>query len=139
MLFFFQFDNYFNSFFALSSLTSFGLFLATTVPDKSGMMFTDRKRFQRLNTKGVTQDAEVTLYQMISFALIENSFRNIDVKKTEILDRDSEITTKFWAEYLRFMFYKDNGMMDQKNRSAQALLNFKSEIPKSIWRTLEVE
>jgi len=136
---FFQFDSYLNSFFAISAFTSFGLFLATTLPEKSGIMFTDRKRFQRLNSKGVTQEAEIAMYELISKSIIENSFKNIDIEKTAILDKDNDVTTKFWAAYLKFMFYKENGFTEKKSEAMQQLSLFKNEIPKSIWNTLKIE
>lgn len=136
---FFQFDSYFNSFFALSGLTSFGLFLATTLPEKSGIMFTDRKRFQRLNSKGVTQDAEIAMYELISKGIIDNSFKNIDIDKTFILEKDNDATIKFWAAYLRFMHYKENGLYEKESEALQQLLMFKNDFPKSIWKTLKIE
>jgi hypothetical protein len=136
---FFQFDSYFNSFFALSGLTSFGLFLATTLPEKSGIMFTDRKRFQRLNSKGVTQDAEIAMYELLSKSIIDNSFKNIDIEKTALLDKDSDLTTKFWSAYLKFMFYKENGMTEKESEAFKQLLIFKNDFPKSIWKTLKIE
>lgn len=140
LLVFFQFDSYLNSFFALSALTSFGLFLATTLPEKSGIMFTDRKRFQRLNSKGVTQEAEVAImYELIAKSIIDNSFKNIDIEKTAILDKDNEIITKFWSAYLKFMFYQENGLTEQESKARQELMMFKDEIPKSIWQTLKIE
>lgn len=139
MVAFLKSDSYLNSFFALSSLTSFGLFLATTIPEKSGIMFTDRKRFQRLNTKGITQEVETTMYELISKSIIDNSFKNIDVKKIEILEKDHDVTIQFWAAYLRFMFYKENGLSEQENNAMEQLAAFKSEIPKSIWNSLNIE
>ncbi len=136
---FLQFDTYLNSFFALSAFTSFGLFLATTLPEKSGIMFTDRKRFQRLNSKGITQDSEIAMYELISKSIIDNSFKNIDIHKTAILDKDNEITTKFWAAYLRFMYFKENGLSEEEADALQKLVTFKTEIPKSIWNTLKIE
>jgi hypothetical protein len=136
---FFQFDTYLNSFFALSALTSFGLFLATTLPEKSGIMFTDRKRFQRLNSKGVIQEAEVAMYELIAKSIIDNSFKNIDIEKTAILDKDNEITTKFWSAYLKCMFYQENELTEQASKARQALMMFKNEIPKSIWQTLKID
>jgi len=139
LLVFLKFDSLFNSFFALSALISFGLFLATTLPEKSGIMFTDRKRFQRLNSQGITKDAEIAMYELISKSIIDNSFKNIDIGKTAILDKDDNITTKFWAMYIRFMFYKENELTVEKNSTLQELLNLKQEIPKSIWNTLKIE
>ena len=95
LLIFLKFDTLFNSFFGLTSLTSLGLFLATTIPDKSGIMYTDRKRYKRLNKKGVTRDAEIALYQMISQSIIENSFKNIDLAKTDIIEKDDEVGVTF--------------------------------------------
>jgi len=139
LLAFLQFDTYLNSFFALSALTSFGLFLATTLPEKSGIMFTDRKRFQRLNSKGVIQDAEIAMYELISKGIIDNSFKNIDIHKTVILEKDKDAITKFWAAYLRFMYFKENGLSDQETEALKNLVTFKNEIPKSIWNTLNIE
>jgi hypothetical protein len=118
-------------------LTSFGLFLATTLPEKSGIMFTDRKRFQRLHSKGVTQDAEIAMYELISKGIIDNSFKDIDLYKTDILEKDNDTITKFWAAYLRFMYFKENGLTDQETEALEKLATFKTEIPKSIWNTLK--
>lgn len=139
LIIFFQLDSSFNSFFALSALTSFGLFLATTLPEKSGIMFTDRKRFQRLNSKGITQEAEIAMYELISKSIIDNSFKNIDIEKTAKLDKDNDTTIQFWSSYLKYMYYKENGQSEQKSEILQKLTLFKPEIPKSIWNTLKIE
>ena len=136
---FIKFDTFVNSFFALSALTSFGLFLATTLPEKSGIMFTDRKRFQRLNSKGITQESEIAMYELISKGIIDNSFKDIDINKTTILDKDNDITIKFWAAYLRFMYYKENGLSEKEIEALNKLSTYKTEIPKSIWNTLNLE
>lgn len=135
-LVFLQFDSAYNSFFALTALISFGLFLATTIPEKTGLMFTDRKRFQRLCTIGVTQDVEIALYELLSKSIIDNSFRNIDISKTLILEKDNDVTIKFWTYYLRFMFYKENGLDEMRENSLQQLYKIQHEIPKSIWNAL---
>jgi len=136
---FFQCDSYFNAFFALSVLTSFGMFLATTLPDKSGIMFTDRKRYQRLNSKGIERDSEIVMYQIITQSIIENSFKNIEIQKIQILEKESDSTTQFWAAYLKFMYYRENGHTDQENKSLQKLQEFKTVIPQSIWKTLNID
>jgi len=115
------------------------LFLATTIPEKSGIMFTDRKRFQRLNTKGLTQEVEITMYELISKSIIDNSFKNIDVEKVTILEKDNDVIIQFWAAYLKFMFYKENKLPDQENKAMEQLSPFKNEIPKSIWNALKIE
>lgn len=58
-------------------------------------MFTDRKRFQRLRQKGVTQDAEYALITIMNDVQLNNSFKNIDINKADIIERDSEMMMKF--------------------------------------------
>lgn len=139
LLIFFKFDTLFNAFFGLTSLTSLGLFLATTLPNKSGIMYTDRKRYQRLNKKGVTRDAEIALYQIISQSIIENSFKNVDLSKTNIIEKDDEVEMKFWAEYIRFLYYKCNELENDLFSSKSKLLDFKSAIGESEWKALKLE
>lgn len=136
---FLKHDSYFNSFFALSALTSLGMFLATTLPDKSGIMFTDRKRFQRLNSKGIIREVEIVLYELTLQSIIDNTFKNIDIEKVSVLDNDQDVTTKFWAAYLRFMFYKENELPEKREQAFQDLLTIKQQIPKSIWNMLKID
>ena len=139
LLIFFNFDTYLNSFFGLSALTSLGLFLATTIPNKSGIMFTDRKRFQRLISKGKSQDAEIAMYQILSQSIIENSFKNIDIEKTYIVEKDVDFEMKFWAEYLRFLYYKENILHEDMESSKTNLMNFKAKIGKNVWKSLNID
>ena len=102
-------------------------------------MYTDRKRYKRLNKKGVTRDAEIALYQMISQSIIENSFKNIDLAKTDIIEKDDEVEMKFWAEYIRYLYYKDNELASDLYLSKSKLLDFKSAIGENVWKTLKLE
>jgi hypothetical protein len=139
LLIFLKFDTLFNSFFGLTALTSLGLFLATTIPNKSGIMYTDRKRFQRLNKKGVTRDAEIALYHVISQSIIENSFKNINLSLTDSIEKDHEVEMKFWAEYIRYSYYKENENEHEKNKAKIALMKFEKSINQGIWKSLKIE
>jgi hypothetical protein len=139
LMFFLKYDSYLNSFFGLSALISFGLFLGTTVPDRSGLMFTDRKRFQRLFKKGITQNSEIAMYQIISQSIIENSFKNIDIEKTFIIEKDEELEMKFWAEYLRFLYYSENKLIDEIFESKNKLLCFQTSIGENTWKSLKID
>ena len=139
LLIFIEFDTMFNSFFGLSSLTSLGLFLATTIPEKSGIMYTDRKRYQRLNKEGVTRDAEIALYQVITQSVIENSFKNIELSKSDIIEKDEEVEMKFWAEYIRYLYYKDNDNSTVAEAIKNRLLNYKQLIPNTVWKSLHID
>jgi len=139
LLIYFKNDTFCNSFFGLTSLTSLGLFLATTIPNKSGIMYTDRKRYQRLHKKGVIRDAEISLYHIISQSIIENSFKNIDLTMTYTLEKVDEIEMKFLAEYIRYQYFKANELVEESIESKSKLINFRKDVGESIWSALKIE
>jgi len=51
----------FDAFLGISALGNFAIFLATTLPEKSGAFFSDRKRWQRLRSDGPEQASELAL------------------------------------------------------------------------------
>ena len=136
---FFYFDSSFNAFFAITGLTSLGLFLATTLPNKSGIMYTDRKRYQRLHQKGPIQDAEIAMYQLISQSIIDGTFKNINIEKTYIIEKDPEPEMQFWAEYIRYQFYSENNLEHERSISKDKLSGFKTMIGDSVWKSLKIE
>lgn len=139
VLLFIYTDTPLNSFFGFTSLVSVGLFWVTTIPDKSGMMFTDRKRYQRLKKKGITQDAEIALYEIVCQSSIENTFKRIDINKTFLLEADSEIEMKFWAAYFRYMYYAENEREVEKKKEREQLEKLKYLVDENSWRTLSIE
>ena len=102
-------------------------------------MFTDRKRFQRLRQKGITQDAEFALITTITQIQLNNSFRDIDISKTDIIERDNEMIMKFWANYIRFQYYKEIGDKSKEEYFRNSLSKFQEEFPKQLWKTLKIE
>lgn len=62
----------------IAALSSFGIFLATTLPAKSGMFFSDRKRYQRLTSKGYEREIELAVLRIISIYGRDNSYLNVN-------------------------------------------------------------
>ena len=102
-------------------------------------MYTDRKRFQRLYQKGPIQEAEIAMYQLVSQSIIDGSFKNIDIAKTYIIEKDPEAEMQFWAEYIRYQFYKENTIDDKKAVSKERLEDFRSTIGETVWKSLKIE
>ena len=67
-----------------TGLTSITIFLATTVPSKSGVFFTDRKRYQRLMLPGKARDVELALLRVMGGFQQHESYRHVamaDIQK----------------------------------------------------------
>ena len=83
--------------FFTGGLASIGIFIATTVPSKTGMFFTDRKRYQRLIRPGKDQEVELALLNIMGTFAKDNSYRNVDYKNIELLRSDQLPFIKFFG------------------------------------------
>ena len=78
-------------------ITSIGIFLATTIPTKTGMFFTDRKRYQRLMTPGHDQNIELAMLNIIGHYSKDNSYQNVARDDLELLISDEVPSMKYYG------------------------------------------
>ena len=78
-------------FWLVAGAGSVAVFLATTLPTRSGIFFTDRARFQRLMSKGKAGEIEEALLTIIAYSMKENSCKNIPLIKAKLLQSDTEV------------------------------------------------
>jgi len=67
---------------------SIAIFFATTIPSKTGMFFTDRKRYQRLTKPGKDQEVELAILRIMGNYSKDNSYLNICRNDIDILISD---------------------------------------------------
>jgi len=85
--------------FYVGGITSIGIFIATTIPSKTGMFFTDRKRYQRLVTPGNDQKVELAMLNIIGKFSRDNSFKKINKEEIETLIADDMVFIKYFGLY----------------------------------------
>lgn len=73
----------------MAGFTSFGIFLATTIPSKTGTFFTDRKRYQRLMSKGEEREIEIALLRIIGIYGRDNSYKNVNIDDINLIIQDT--------------------------------------------------
>lgn len=138
-VFFYVFDSAFNSFWGLLAIISSGIFLATTLPEKTGIFFTDRKRFQRLSDQGKTGQIELAFLQIVNQTLLEGSCKNISLQNIEKMKSDEEKIVQFWAYYFEFQYFKDNNNFTHAEQVKVTLLNYKEILPNNFWKSLGID
>ncbi|MCB0629425.1 MAG: M50 family metallopeptidase [Saprospiraceae bacterium] len=74
---------------------SVAIFFATTVPSRTGMFFTDRKRYQRLVKPGKDQDVELAMLKILGRFSRDGSYKQVDQKDIELLVNDDLPFVKF--------------------------------------------
>ncbi|HYF02428.1 MAG TPA: site-2 protease family protein [Patescibacteria group bacterium] len=82
-------------FIGISGLLSCALFLATTIPSRSGGFFTDRARFQRLLKKDKTSEIEEALLEITALRNSGIAIKDLDRAKLQLIQSDSEPMVQF--------------------------------------------
>lgn len=138
-LFLFYSNSILNPFWGLLSVTSFGVFLATTIPNKTGIFFTDRKRYQRLNDSGETGKIELAFLQLVNQSILENHCKNLSQQNIQLLKTDLDKIIQFWGFYFEYQQHKDNNNKSEAETVKENLLVYKKLMPNGIWKSLEID
>ncbi|MTI41458.1 M50 family metallopeptidase [Fulvivirga lutimaris] len=88
----------------VTALGSFGIFLATTVPSKTGVYYTDRKRYQRLSKLGKVQDIEMAMLRVMGSYNKNGSYKEIDIKDLELITEDDSAVLQYYG-YMNIQCY----------------------------------
>lgn len=126
-------------FWVVAAASSLGLVLATTLPSKSGIFFTDRARFQRLISKGKAGAVEEAMLSLIAQSTIDSSAKNIDLNQARLLQTDDEAFMRFWGYYYEYQYYKDNGLQTDTDVAKAKLVAVKGDISPSVWKALQID
>jgi hypothetical protein len=113
--------------------------LGTTVPSKTGVFFTDRKRFQRLMDKGQTGDVELALLQTINQYVIDNAYQNVSLDNVAIIKTDADRFVRFWGDYFEYQYYRQLQNEEMTNNARTHLFDYQPDFPKAMWQSLKIE
>ncbi|MFY7957470.1 MAG: M50 family metallopeptidase [Flavobacterium macrobrachii] len=80
-----------------AGLASFGIFLATTIPSRSGMFYTDRKRYQRLIKAGKDQQVELAMLTILGSYVKNQSYKDIKKEVFDVLITDNDSFVKHYG------------------------------------------
>ncbi|GAB5551417.1 MAG: hypothetical protein Sapg2KO_10080 [Saprospiraceae bacterium] len=127
--------------FYTGGLMSIGIFLATTIPSRTGMFFTDRKRYQRLVRPGKDQEVELALLSIMGQYAKDNSYKNIDWNDINTLITDQLPFIQFFGLFNLICYQLEtNGVIEEEttkayektaeNMSKQMVNAFNQEIEK---------
>lgn len=127
------------SYWLVTAFGSAAVLLATTLPRKSGLFFTDRARFQRLMGQGRAAEAEVALLSILTRQAMNGGAKNIPLDQARLLQTDDDATMRFWGTYFAYAYFRENGLAAEAERARTDLAAFKKEIPKPVWKALKLD
>jgi hypothetical protein len=107
------------------------------MPYKTGIFFTDRARYQRLKSKGKIQEIESAFVDLSNTALIEGSYKNINIEQASFLQQEGDTPVlKFWGSYYAKKYYEENNLQDQALFEELNMDLYKVHIPASLLKVL---
>lgn len=115
---------------------SIGIFLATTIPSKTGSFFTDRKRYQRLMSEGKVRETEVALLRITGVYGRDNSYKNVNKNDIELIIEDDNY--QYLGLFTKLSYqYENYGSFDENTK--QQLEELTPKMPKSFVKIVEKE
>ncbi len=112
-----------------ASVGSMAIFLATTLPSKTGTFFTDRKRYQRVLSKGKVGEVEMAMLRVLGIYNRDQSYKNISKKDIELMIQDKDYN--YFGLFSKLNYeYEINGVFDLKTKLAYDEVMRK--MPKSV-------
>lgn len=88
---------FFGSILNTGGLISIGIFLATTLPEKTGMFYTDRKRYQRLTQPGKARNEELALLAVLGSFSNDNSYSNVPLSDIHTMTESDDESIKYFG------------------------------------------
>jgi hypothetical protein len=113
----------------IAALTSLGIFLVTTIPNKTGTFFTDRKRYQRLTSDGKEKEVELAVLRIIGNYGKDNSYINVNPNDIDTIILDDHY--KYFGLFAKLTYqYEINGHFELETENE--FDNISKTMPKSI-------
>lgn len=102
-------------------LSSLGLFLATTLPSRTGAFFTDRARFFRLIGGGKVAAVEQAVLELLAHSYTQQPYREMDPTQIALVQSDEAAMMKIFAHSLSYYYHLDRDEKELALSAAQSL------------------
>ncbi|WP_353483125.1 M50 family metallopeptidase [Haliscomenobacter sp.] len=101
------------TFLLVFGLTSFLLFLVTTIPSRTGAFFTDRVRFFRLVGGGKAAEIEQAMLELLAQSYTNQPFGEMNLAQIELIKSDQSELMQSFAYSLAYYYHLDRGENEQ--------------------------
>ncbi|ADB42269.1 M50 family metallopeptidase [Spirosoma linguale] len=122
------------------SMTSLALFLATTVPNRTGVFYTDRARFFRLIRGGHTGQVEQAVLETLAHSMSGRPYGELDSEQLDLLLTEKETFFQTYAHTLAYYRHLDRNELAEAYRHICTADELAHEQPRlfrqEIWKEL---
>ena len=120
----------------IGALASLGIFFVTVIPMKTGMFFSDGKRYQRLTSNGPERGVELAVLRVISSYSKDDSYKNVNANDIEIMISDEHY--KYFGLFTKLTYqFETNGNFDIETKNM--FDEYSKTMPKSMVKFSNME
>ena len=116
-----------------------GIMCALPLPLKTGITYSDGKRWARLQKPGQEADEEISLFKLTENEITGGDFLNIDLKDIEPLVKSKETEIRYYGYYYEYKYYKARNNIDEMKLVINNMKVIKNKIPKIITEGCKVD
>ena len=100
----------------IGALASIGIFFVTLIPMKTGMFFSDGKRYQRLTSDGPEKEVELAVLRVIGSYAKDDSYINVNANDIEIMISDEHY--KYFGLFTKLTYqFETNGSFELETKN----------------------
>lgn len=128
-----------NIVFLLIGAMSLGMGVASAIPLKTGVTYTDGGRWRRLHKRGQEADEEIALFKITENQIMGGDFLRVDLNSVESLIKSKEIGIQYYGYYYKFKYYKAKCNAEESKLALKKMDELKSRVPSIILNDCKVK
>ncbi|MBS4538784.1 M50 family metallopeptidase [Clostridium sp. D2Q-11] len=116
-----------------------GISIATLLPFRAGVFYTDGGRWLRM--KGNDHDAKVELaiFNFIQSYSINKDYSKLNIEDTQLLIEDKDPRNQYMGHCFAYYYYKDNNNLNDADIELKKMKELQSHVPKNFVKLLAAE
>lgn len=118
---------------------SMGIICILPLPLKTGILYTDGRRWYRLHKGGQEAAEEIALFKLTENQVVNGGFANINVNDIEPLIRSKDAAVKYYGYYYLFQYYKAMSNTEQMELALAEMAKIKDRVPSLIVNNCKIQ
>jgi len=118
-----------------TGLMSLVVFLSVIIPSRTGMFYTDRKRYQRLTSDGQEKEIELAYLKATVQSMCKKTMKEMDLDDLTLLTKDESPMFRYIGYYFLYEYHLGNPeKIEEVSANMQVL---EPELPNSLVKMMK--
>lgn len=121
-----------HQFLLLLGAMAVGMSIATLIPLRAGVFYSDGGRWLRIVRNTQARNVELALFHLIQAAVVHQSYAHINIADTQPLIDYEDCREQYIGHFYAMNYYKERGFSTMEEKHRLELKNLEPKVPKSF-------